>query len=95
MKTLFKVLFIINWLGWFPFMWTAIYASRHPEYAFWVVITGLIICLFSVLSFQSFIMNNNFWLKQKELEDRIVEYENAVEYYRNVTKKLTDKIEQL
>ena len=47
MKKLQIIALFILTIGWFPFMWIAIWGSWHREFAVWVLCLGIILCISS------------------------------------------------
>ena len=88
MKTLFKITFIILSLGWFVFMWFAIWGSKHEEYGIWVFFAGLTICCIGTFSFASLLSNKGFWFRNDILDREIEAFKKAKEQYLKMEKNL-------
>ena len=88
MKTLFKISFVLLSVGWFVFMWFALWGYRHEQYAEWVFFSGLFICCLGMFSFCSLLSNKGFWFRNDILDREIEAFKKAKEQYSKTEKNL-------
>ena len=81
-------------IGWFPFMWIAIWGSWHREYAVWILGLGIILCISSALILTQVLTQKALWLNQEELDKEIEKFRNAKAKYEKATLELV-KMQQL
>lgn len=94
MKTLFKISFTLLSVGWFIFMWFALWGSRHEQYGIWVFFTGLTICLMGGLCFGSLLSNKGFWLRNDILDREIEAFKKAKDKYLKTEKNLAKVVDK-
>jgi hypothetical protein len=75
-------------IGWFPFMWIAIWGSWHREYAIWVLILGLFLCIVPSLIIADLLSNKALWIKQEEFDKELEKFRNAKSKYEKATLEL-------
>jgi hypothetical protein len=81
-------------IGWFPFMWIAVWGSWHREYAIWVLVLGLFLCIVPSVIIGGVLSNKAFWLNQEELDKEVEKFRNAKTKYEKATLELV-KMQQL
>jgi superfamily II DNA or RNA helicase len=64
-------------IGWFPFMWIAIWGSWHREYAVLILVLGLFMCMSSALILGQVFTQKALWLNQEEFDELIDEQKNG------------------
>jgi len=87
-KTILQIGFYSTTIGWFPFMWIAVWASHNREYSIIAFLIGLIFCTFGCLMILPLIKNN-------DLLKSIDELEKERQAYINTTIRLNQKIKEL
>ena len=85
-KTLFRIAYYPLVLGWFIFMWVAVYGSWHREYGVWIALFGLGLCMFGASQFAS--LGSDLFKSIDELD------EEKHELFKT-RKRLEEKIKQL
>jgi hypothetical protein len=88
MKKLQIIALFTMTIGWFPFMWVAIWGSWHREYGLWILFLGLILCLSSALILGQVLTQKALWLNQDELDKEIENFKDAKTKYEKATQKL-------
>ena len=81
-------------IGWFPFMWIAVWGSWNREYATWILCLGIILCISSALILTQVLTQKALWLNQEELDKEIEKFRNAKAKYEKATLELV-KMQQL
>ena len=81
-------------IGWFPFMWIAVWGSWNREYAVWILCLGIILCISSALILAQVLTQKALWLNQEELDKEIEKFRNAKAKYEKATLELV-KMQQL
>lgn len=94
MKTLFKITFITLSLGWFAFMWFAMWGSKHEQYGIWVFFAGLTICCLGTFCVGELLSNKGFWLRNSVLDREIEAFKKAKEKYLRMEKQLAKTVAQ-
>lgn len=85
MKKLQIIALFINVLGWFPFMWIAVWGSWHREYGFLILGLGLILCMSSALILGQILTQKALWLNQEELDKEVQKFKDARGKYEQAT----------
>ena len=75
-------------IGWFPFMWIAVWGSWHRDYAMWVLILGFLLCLISGMIVGGLLSKKALWLNQEEYEKEVQKFRDAKEKYEKATLEL-------
>lgn len=93
MKTIFKIGFLLLELGWFIFMWIAIWGSNveNTDTRIIISLSGFAICIFGGVCFLGLMNNKGYWLKNKELDKLIEDYQNSIKLYNEAKEKLIQK----
>ena len=81
-------------VGWFPFMWIAVWGSWNRDYAVWILFLGLFLCISSALILAQVLTQKTLWLNQEELDKEIEKFINAKAKYEKATLELV-KMQQL
>jgi len=68
-------------IGWFPFMWVAVWGSWHREYGLWILFLGFILCISSALILGQVLTQKALWLNQDELDKEIQKFKDAKAKY--------------
>ena len=75
-------------IGWFPFMWMAIWGSKHKDYAALIVILGLFLCIFSAVILCFTLNQKALWLNQEEFDKEVKKFRDAKAKYEKATLEL-------
>ena len=94
MKKLQIIALFILTIGWFPFMWIAIWGSWHREYSIWILFLGFLLCITSALILLQVLTQKALWLNQEELDKEVEKFRNAIAKYEKATLELV-KMQQL
>jgi len=94
MKKLQIIALFINTIGWFPFMWVAIWGSWNRDYAVWVLFLGIILCMPSALILCQLLSQKALWLNQEEFDKEVEKFRKAKAKYEKATLELV-KMQQL
>lgn len=81
-------------IGWFPFMWIAIWGSWNRDYAVWILFLGLFLCITSAVILGQVLTQKALWLNQEELDKEIEKFRDAKAKYEKATLELV-KMQQL
>jgi len=81
-------------IGWFPFMWIAIWGSWHREYAVLILVLGLFMCMSSALILGQVFTQKALWLNQEEFDKEVEKFRKAKAKYEKATLELV-KMQQL
>jgi|LakMenE18May11ns_1017448.scaffolds.fasta_scaffold9592633_2 hypothetical protein len=94
MKKLQIIALFILTIGWFPFMWIAIWGSWHREFAVWVLCLGIILCISSALILAQVLTQKALWLNQEELDKEVQNFRDAKAKYEKATLEIV-KVQQI
>jgi len=92
-KLQITALFILT-IGWFPFMWIAIWGSWHREYAIWILFLGFFLCITSAVILGQVLTQKALWLKQEELDKEVQNFKDAKAKYEKATLEIV-KVQQI
>ena len=81
-------------IGWFPFMWIAVWGSWNRDYAVWVLVLGIILCMPSALILGQLFTQKALWLNQEKLDKEVEKFRDAHAKYEKATLELV-KMQQL
>lgn len=85
MKKLQIIAVFINVIGWFPFMWIAVWGSWNREYATYILCLGIFLCLSSGLILVHLLTQKALWLKQEEYDKEVQMFRDAKAKYQKAT----------
>ena len=91
MKKLYGIALVISTIGWFPFMWLSIWGSWNREAGMWVLLLGLVLCLFSGIILIGLLNNKALWLSQYKYNEHIKEFKDAQKIYEKASKQLINR----
>jgi hypothetical protein len=91
MKKLYGIALVISTIGWFPFMWLSIWGSWNREAGMWVLLLGLVLCLFSGIILIGLLNNKALWLSQDKYNEHIQEFKDAKKIYEKASKQLINR----
>jgi len=86
-KTWLKISFYSLLLGWFPFMWIAVWVSWNREVGLYVLISGLGFFLWGSMSMIPLLKNEDLFKSIDELE---AERERHIEARKKLEKKILE-----
>jgi hypothetical protein len=75
-------------MGWFPFMWLSLFGYSHQEYATFISMGGLLLCVWGSILIMPLMRNNDLFKSIDQLSEERYKYYEA-------TKRLEEKIKQL
>jgi hypothetical protein len=81
-------------IGWFPFMWIAIWGSWNRDYGVWILCLGLILCISSALILANLLTQKALWLNQEEFDKEVQKFRDAKTKYEKATLELV-KMQQI
>lgn len=87
-KTFAKIGYYTLLLGWFAFIWIAVWGSWNREYSVFVALCGLSCCIFGAAVLQDAFINGELFKTIDELNEEKRKYQEA-------TKRLECKIKEL
>ena len=73
-------------IGWFPFMWIAVFSSNHKEYVMYALFLGLFLCIPSAIIVASSLSNKALWINQEKLDAEIQSFKEVKKAYEQATK---------
>jgi hypothetical protein len=94
MKKLQIIALVTLTIGWFPFMWIAIWGSWNREYAVWILVLGLFLCISSAVILAQVLTQKALWLNQEEFDKEVQKFRDAKAKYEKATLELV-KIQQI
>jgi len=74
-------------IGWFPFMWIAIWGSWNRDYAVWILFLGLFLCITSAVILGQVLTQKALWLNQEELDKEVQNFFKEVQKFRDAKAK--------
>jgi hypothetical protein len=89
MKKLQIIALFILTIGWFPFMWIAIWGSR--EYAIWILFLGLFLCITSAVILGQVLTQKALWLNQEELDKEVQNFRDAKAKYEKAVQQINEQ----
>ena len=81
-------------VGWFPFMWIAVWGSSNRDYAVWILFLGLFLCIPSALILAQVLTQKALWLNQEEFDKEVQNFRDAKAKYEKATIEIV-KMQQL
>lgn len=81
-------------VGWFPFMWIAVWGSWNRDYAVWILFLGLFLCISSALILAQVLTQKALWLNQEEFDKEVQNFRDAKAKYEKATIEIV-KMQQL
>jgi hypothetical protein len=75
-------------IGWFPFMFIAVWGSWHRDYGLWIICLGFSLCISSALILANLLTQKALWLNQEELDKEVENFRNAKAKYEKATLEL-------
>ena len=81
-------------IGWFPFMWIAVWGSWNRDYAVWILFLGLFLCISSALILAQVLTQKALWLNQEEFDKEVQKFRDAKAKYEKATLEIV-KMQQL
>ena len=94
MKKLQIIALFTMTIGWFPFMWIAIWGSWNRDYAVWILFLGLFLCITSAVILGQVLTQKVLWLNQEELDKEVQKFRDAKAKYEKATLELV-KMQQI
>jgi hypothetical protein len=91
MKTIYKVAFTTLLLGWFPFMWLAVWGSWDREIGVIILCIGIFFCFVGSVCFLALSTNKVFWMKLDEANEYIEKHKESIRLYEEAKEKLIKK----
>lgn len=88
MKKLQIIALFTMTIGWFPFMWIAIWGSWNRDYAVWILFLGLFLCISSALILAQVLTQKALWLNQEEFDKEVQKFRDAKAKYEKATLEL-------
>jgi hypothetical protein len=72
-------------------MWLSIWGSWNREAGMWVLLLGLVLCLFSGIILIGLLNNKALWLSQDKYNEHIQEFKDAKKIYEKASKQLINR----
>lgn len=89
MKTIFKISFIIMYLGWLPFVFLAAYSWKcSVDVRLVVTAVGFVVGMCGLASFGGLIANRTFWMRIKIADDYIAKNRESCKQWQDARDKL-------